>query len=524
MSLQYKNFLKLTLFDLEAKDSSSKEIPPFKLKISFNNQTHESEKITTSKFAFPGGKCFYFELSSIDPNESIIISAVGTSWMVFNSTLATVSIPFQENIQKFNDQKTTYNLLSSSLNISLTCSIWCEFTSNNTTTDMNTSILNKTYTNAKIQNDISAYDNINAMLNNTTNMQCHLMNDTVDHNNTMMENSNVFSPFSDRINSSTLNNISMANGFGLNCNDLMGLIDQYAEKSNVDSEVIEKLKSQINSLKEKEESIKAQQLANTKNIEKIKEKEIALNKEKTNLEEKIKKFKASQSEFDKKNKNLSENTLRFENELTQYVLSREVYDNTNSLFYSLNHYIATGVDISSNDTQSDTVPTSINGLSPTRSPTTSLEKSKSKEIIMETVSKYLPNSNNTKSHPPTAQINLNNFDYQTPKNEKFIENKLIDSLECNFIPHKTNNKTCNKKTKVIKRNNNDNTVNISKTKKVSSIGQTMQVFNRANKNNIGFTKSNYKRDFSSQNNNTGIKSDVALSSHKAMIMSHKKKI
>ena len=121
MSLQYKNFLKLTLFDLEAKDSSSKEIPPFKLKISFNNQTHESEKITTSKFAFPGGKCFYFELSSIDPNESIIISAVGTSWMVFNSTLATVSIPFQENIQKFNDQKTTYNLLSSSLNISLTC-------------------------------------------------------------------------------------------------------------------------------------------------------------------------------------------------------------------------------------------------------------------------------------------------------------------------------------------------------------------------------------------------------------------
>ena len=44
MSLQYKNFLKLTLFDLEARDSSSKEIPPFKLKISFNNQTHESEK------------------------------------------------------------------------------------------------------------------------------------------------------------------------------------------------------------------------------------------------------------------------------------------------------------------------------------------------------------------------------------------------------------------------------------------------------------------------------------------------
>lgn len=524
MSLQYKNYLKLTLFDLEAKDSSSKEIPPFKLKISFNNQTHESEKITSSKFAFPGGKCFYFELSSIDPNESIVISAIGTSWVVFNSTLATVSIPFQENIQKFNDQKTSYNLTSASLNISLTCSIWCEFTSNNTTTDMNTSMLNKTYTNAKIQNDISVYDNINAILNNTTNMQCHLMNDTVEHNNILMDNSNVFSPFSDRINSSTLNNISMVNGFGLSCNDLMGLIEQYAEKNNVDSEVIEKLKSQINSLKEKEESIKAQQIANTKNIEKIKEKEIALNKEKTKLEEKIKAFKESQAEFDKKNKNLADNTLKFENELTQYVLSREVYDNTNNLFYSLNHYIATGVDISSTDTQSDSsaLPTGTNGISPTRSPSTSVEKSKSKEIIMETVSKYLPNAN-TKSHPPTAQINLNNFDYQTPKNEKFIENKLIDSLECNFIPHKTNNKTChNKKTKVIKRNNNDNTVNISK-KKVSTIGQTMQIFNRANKNNIGFTKSNYKRDFSSQNNNTGIKSEIALSNHKAMmIMSHKK--
>ena len=99
-----------------------------------------------------------------------------------------------------------------------------------------------------------------------------------------------------------------------------------------------------------------------------------------------------------------------------------------------------------------------------------------------------------------------------------------------------NTKT-NKKGKVVKRNSNivstNDNVNMSniskiKTKNISSsIGQTMQALNRANKNNIMFNTNNkssyYKRDFSSSNNNgnNSTKNDISLSSHK-VVVSHKK--
>ena len=561
MSLQHKNYIKITLFDSDISPSSLNDPPPYKIKIKFNSQTHETEKINTSRYSFPGGKCFYFELSPSSPNlqgESITISAIGTSWMVFNSTLSSISIPFYENIQNFNDQKKTYTLSSPTQNdfcIELKCSIWCEFASSNNQTQNETSMLNKTYTNVKCQNDLSYYENITAALNNTTNAHRRnsIENCINNSSNTITECNSILSPFSERQNSSNINNISNIS-FGLGCNEILSMIDAFLEKNGNDTDTIERIKNQVNALKEKEESIKNQQIINNKNLEKIKEKETALNKEKIKLEEKIKKFKATQSEFDKKNLNLAQSTLKFENELTQYVISREIYDNTKSLFYSINHYIQSGVDITSDqsnitsETQQTTqydASTSLRNSIP-NNPTPSNSKSKTKEVVMETVSKYLPpqNDNKAKHSPPIAQINLNFYDYQTPKNEKHIENKLIDSLECNFIPHvmKNNhdnngNTKTNKKGKVVKRNSNivstNDNVNMSniskiKTKNISSsIGQTMQALNRANKNNIMFNTNNkssyYKRDFSSSNNNgnNSTKNDISLSSHK-VVVSHKK--
>lgn len=53
MSMQYKNYLKITLF--KVKICNDKEIGNFKLKMSIGNSYYDTDKITTREFEF-GGK------------------------------------------------------------------------------------------------------------------------------------------------------------------------------------------------------------------------------------------------------------------------------------------------------------------------------------------------------------------------------------------------------------------------------------------------------------------------------------
>jgi hypothetical protein len=438
----------------------------------------------------------------------------------------------------------------------------------------NSSLLNKTYNNNnnKIFQDISVFD-ITTMLNNTANnnninhLLHHLYNQnsgSCDLNNYVSNNNASFHPFSERINTSKLlEGINTVNSYSTS--ELVNMVEMFIEKNgnNLESEIIEKLRNQINILREKEESIRNQQIENAKNIERMKEKEIELNKEKIRLEEKIKKFKQSQVEFEKKNESLTKNANIFKNELTNYLISKQITYNQKNVFYNLNYYLQTGQNIPiENPTIQDNNEVMSVLLSCNNSKQNIFEKDlltspksnknvNTKEIVLETLNEFISSnkikgnthptfteyisnggSKEIKYNPPVAQINLGS-EYQTPKAEKVVENKLLDSLECNFIPHGNNNKTTIheekiKKGRVVKRNNNDITSNLSKVKNKGgngnngSTGQTIQVYSRSKNNLLNSKGGGYsncagcaKRDLSQNNKN-----DISGSNHK--MVSHKK--
>lgn len=406
-----KNYLKFTL--LKCKYLEGNPPSPYKIKIAFNEQCFESEKISGKEIEYGGGKCFYFPLPQVITEEqSIVISAVNSTWMVFNNTIASLVINYNSNVNNFNDQKKWYNLTLKGANvISVLASIWCEFSNDSSLTGLNISVLNNTYSSP-----------IN--LSGIPLPMVSPLNNTINH---IGKHSSSFNP-----------NITYE----------VGEIEKMLEKCGEKDEEYEKLKTQVNTLKEKENFIKTLQQKNNQNLEKIKEKEINLNKDKTNLEDKIKKFKQSQIELEKKNYSLTQNSLKLENESAKFLIQREIESNTNQLFYNLNFFIHTQQDIEMN-------------------PSPNIKLDIKQEI------KDSPSPKNV----PIAQINLSNYDFQTPKNEKF-ENKLIDSLECNLASNE------NKKGKNAKRNDS------SKVKKNNHIGQTIQTFKNKNKltKNVSYKK------------------------------------
>ena len=561
--MQYKNYIKFSLFESKICEDipSNQNLGTFKIKISFNNQIVETEKISSNYKEFKGGKCYYFEIPNNTINNEPLyleISAIGTSWMVFNSTLCSLYIPFFDNINNFNDQIQTYYLKNKEGNnvIAILSSIWCEYSPNNnsiTNNDLTFSNgINKTFcnnnnfNNSRIIGDISSYElsgNLNNTMVNRNNFVHHFYNNSKDSTNSnnnlndtstntildnnLGENNNhqnsTFSPYSERINITNLvgfNNISPYNKKN-NTYDILGLIDAYVEKNNgnVDMEIIEKLRNQAKTLKEREESLKTQQIKDNELIKKMKEKENNLNKEKTNLEEKIKKFKKEQNDFNKKNASINLNSLHFEQELSKHLIEKEISNQSNNLFYNLNYFIATGQDIpiTIEIEKINKQNYVLNNNENLKDENKKNKKEEKKELILESVSKYITQDKNQKNkvkiHPPVAQINLNFYDYQTPKNEKYIENKLLDSLESNYTPHNKN--IDSKKGKIMKRNNNDNN-NFSKFKSnKTNITTTTSQVNRTKINVFGNNRNPLKRD-KSQNKN-----EISMSGHKAF--SHKKK-
>ena len=436
MSMQYKNYIKFSLFECKICEDipSNQNLGTFKIKISFNNQIVETEKISSNYKEFKGGKCYYFEIPNNTINNEPLyleISAIGTSWMVFNSTLCSLYIPFFDNINNFNDQIQTYYLKNKEGNnvIAILSSIWCEYSPNNnsiTNNDLTFSNgINKTFcnnnnfNNSRIIGDISSYElsgNLNNTMVNRNNFVHHFYNNSKDSTNSnnnlndtstntildnnLGENNNhqnsTFSPYSERINITNLvgfNNISPYNKKN-NTYDILGLIDAYVEKNNgnVDMEIIEKLRNQAKTLKEREESLKTQQIKDNELIKKMKEKENNLNKEKTNLEEKIKKFKKEQNDFNKKNASINLNSLHFEQELSKHLIEKEISNQSNNLFYNLNYFIATGQDIpiTIEIEKINKQNYVLNNNENLNDENKKNKKEEKKELILESVSKYIP--------------------------------------------------------------------------------------------------------------------------------------
>ena len=137
--MQNKNFLKLSLYECKFdKNSQITDFGNFKLSISFNSKTFTTDKININHTKFKSGKFFYFEIpQKIDDNQNITISAIGTSWMFFNSIICSCEINYKKNLSNFNDKKYWYSLKNKENNeiMQILISIWTEYSILDTNND-----------------------------------------------------------------------------------------------------------------------------------------------------------------------------------------------------------------------------------------------------------------------------------------------------------------------------------------------------------------------------------------------------
>ena len=129
--MQNKNFLKLSLYECKLdKNSQLSDYGNFKLSISFNNKIFITDKININHTKFKSGKFFYFEIPQIiDDNQNLSISAIGTSWMFFNSVICSCEINYKKNLSNFNDKKYWYALKNKDNKeiMQILLSIWTEY-------------------------------------------------------------------------------------------------------------------------------------------------------------------------------------------------------------------------------------------------------------------------------------------------------------------------------------------------------------------------------------------------------------
>ena len=129
--MQNKNFLKLSLYECKLKKNAPvSDLGNFKISISFNSKTCSTDKINISQAKFKSGKFFYFEIpNAIEDKENITISAIGTSWMFFNSIICSGEINYKKNLSIFNDKKFWFTLKNKENQeiMQIFISIWTEY-------------------------------------------------------------------------------------------------------------------------------------------------------------------------------------------------------------------------------------------------------------------------------------------------------------------------------------------------------------------------------------------------------------
>ena len=129
--MQNKNFLKLSLYECKIeKNSQLSDYGNFKLSISFNSKTFTTDKLDINHTKFKGGKFFYFEIPQIiDDNQNLVINAIGTSWMFFNTIICSGEINYKKNLSNFNDKKFWYPLKNKENKeiMQILISIWTEY-------------------------------------------------------------------------------------------------------------------------------------------------------------------------------------------------------------------------------------------------------------------------------------------------------------------------------------------------------------------------------------------------------------
>ena len=403
--MQNKNFLKISLYECKLEENEKlSSFGNFKLSISFNDKIFTTDKIIKSQTKFKGGKIFYFELpQDINESHDIMISAIGTSWMFFNSTICSLNINFQKNLSMFNDQKHWYFLKNdeNKNTIKILISIWTEYSlldgvisHSQTSQAGDASVFNEQSTyinhsslfNTVLTDKIDSKQKLNSTAtmvrsqrdNGTKGLLMNFYNDTNQliynqeipnkllPNNFIIlsenRNNNTFNPVMEDMANNHISNDIVNNGrntaFDINniysnnldntniieFEDIMELIDK-CEKEGVDPNMIKNLRSKVEELREKEEVLDNDQKKFTESLDKLKEKNKKLNKEKQALDAKIIKYKEEQAEYEQKNITLNQCLHNFENNFNDYNIKELVDNNAKDIFYNINYYLSTGNDI-----------------------------------------------------------------------------------------------------------------------------------------------------------------------------------
>ena len=164
--MQNKNFLKLSLYECKLeKNVQLSDFGNFKISISFNSKTLTTDKININHSKFKSGKFFYYEIpNTIDDKENISISAIGTSWMFFNSVICSGEINYKKNLSIFNDKKFWYPLKNKENKeiIQIFISIWTEYS----LLDNNNN--NEGYAQSSKLADISLFNEKSSFINNSS--------------------------------------------------------------------------------------------------------------------------------------------------------------------------------------------------------------------------------------------------------------------------------------------------------------------------------------------------------------------
>ena len=200
--MQNKNFLKLSLYECKIeKNSQLSDYGNFKLSISFNSKTFTTDKLDINHTKFKGGKFFYFEIPQIiDENQNLVINAIGTSWMFFNTIICSGEINYKKNLSNFNDKKFWYPLKNKENKeiMQILISIWTEYSILDSKNDLG-GLPSSKLEDMSIFNDKSAFINSSSVtltekndpnkskLNNTTTIRTKR-----DENNTNISSKGLF--------------------------------------------------------------------------------------------------------------------------------------------------------------------------------------------------------------------------------------------------------------------------------------------------------------------------------------------
>lgn len=340
-SNQTTTLLVITLHKAKLLQTSSSPAS-YTISLSFNNSSQEqTDKISTHLHTFPQtNNTFQFKtnLHSLSQSQSVLHVQATTTWFLFNTTLAQITIPI--TLININSQRQWFYLKNEKdenvvgVLISFTCDdlhklkplmspsankteISIRYGSNNYSTHYSTNTHN--------YHNVSVIDRQPQLTNeykrkSTFNSASHI-------NSGINDNCGVIEQSFSGVRSNSNNNIIVNHHNMLNCNNNILTV-------NV---LFELLANKRKALSEMEDKTKIHQLNNNIANDRVKDNEKILNKENTKLLDRIRKSKIQQNDYETKTINLTQNALKFDKVMQRELVINDILSFNNEMNLQLSN-------------------------------------------------------------------------------------------------------------------------------------------------------------------------------------------